>query len=453
VRDGEPHAQTLVFLFSRKFLIVMTSVLVLLNGPKGPPSLASDLAAAGIHVLDVTTDRSKLVREVVRHAPDLVICDDPLPGEALFRATQALAETAPRPVIVFTSDTDADHIVRATESGIHGYVINGYSASRLRPLIHLAQARFKREQALRDELLDVSSRFEERKMVDRAKGILMRARQVSDDDAFLILRTASMHTNQRLGQVSEHIIHSARFAEGVNRAGQLRMLSQRLVKLYLLQLAGVQVEQQQACLKDSVQRIDSNLALLAKSLSKPTFGDLLGQVVTTWKRLKQVLQGEPQAAHMAQIDEMAEALLQEAERLTGSLESAGSVAPLQVLNMAGRQRMLSQRFAKYALLGVLATQDEQGDASAKLRSETGMVESQAAFEQALGYLNDIPLSTPGIRSSLAEAAVGWRHMLAGARDARRPAGKEQLANASESLLDVFEQLSAHYERSMQMLVG
>jgi len=443
----------------------MTSVLVHLNGPKGSPLLVPDLEAAGIQVLGVVIDRSKLVQDVARLAPDLVICDDPLPGEALFKATQAVADTAPRPVIVFTSDSDADNIARATESGIHAYVINGYAAHRLRPLVHLAQARYQKEQALRHELLDVSSRFEERKMVDRAKGILMRARQVSDDDAFQILRTASMHSNQRLGQVSQHIIHSAHFAESVNRAGQLRMLSQRLIKLYLLQLAGVQIHQHQDRLKDSMQRIDGNLALLSKSLSKPTFGDLLGQVVLTWTRLKHALKAEPQADQMTQIDEMAELLLQEAERLTSSLENAGSQAPLHVLNMAGRQRMLSQRFAKYALLGVLGEQGGKGGKSAQSvghaaglgiavqRGEAGMAESSLAFEQSLRYLNDIPLSTPAIRSALDAAAVGWQQMQAGAIDARRAAGQERLATASEGLLDVFEQLSVQYERSMQMLVG
>ena len=276
---------------------------------------------------------------------------------------------------------------------------------------------------------------------------LMRARQLSDDDAFQILRTASMHTNQRLGQVSQHIIHSARFAELVNRAGQLRMLSQRLVKLSLLQLAGVHVAKQQERLKDSMQRIDGNLALLGKNISTSTFGDLLGQVLLTWTRLKQALLAAPRAGQMAQIDELAELLLLEAERLTGNLENAGSVAPLHVLNRAGRQRMLSQRFAKYALLGVLC------DSAALARSEVGMAESRAEFEQALRYLNDIPLSTSDIRAALDAAAVGWQQMLAGATDVRHPAGQEIVASASETLLDVFDQLSGYYERSMQMLVG
>lgn len=431
----------------------MTSALVVLNGPTGSHPLASDLEAVGIEVLGTINERSKLVQEVLRQAPDLVICYDPLPGEELFKALQIIGDTSPRPVIVFTSDGDADNITRATEVGVHAYVVNGYGQQRLRPLIHLARARFSREQALRAELLDVSSRFEERKMVDRAKGILMRARQVSDDDAFRMLRTASMQSNQRLGQVSQHIIHSARFAEDVNRSGQLRMLSQRLVKLALLQLAGVQVAQVKERLKESVLRIDANLAALGKNLSQPTFGDLLGQVARTWAQLKQALQGEPQAGHMTQMDELAEQLLQEAERLTSSLESAGAMPPLQVLNLAGRQRMLSQRFAKYALLEVV------GSKAAMQRNEAGMAESRAAFEAALRYLNEIPLTSKDIRAALDAAAVCWAQMLAGAAGISQSAGldrmdrMERLAVASEDLLDVFEQLSVHYERSMQMLVG
>lgn len=438
----------------------MTSALLHVNGWTGAHPLTADLEAAGIAVLAMVEDRNKLVQEVVRHAPDLVICDDPMPGEALFRATLAIAQTAPCPVVVFTSDADADTIARAIESGIHAYVVNGYGAARLRSLVHLAQARFRHEQAQRDAMQAISTRFEERKMVDRAKGILMRARQLSDDDAFQILRTASMHTNQRLGQVSQHIIQSAHFAEAVNRSGQLRMLSQRLVKLYWLQAAGVRAAQCGAQLQESVQRIDANLAHLGKTLSQPTYGDLLAQVVQTWALLKPVLRGTPpmgQPGSIAlaggQADELAELLLQGAERLTASLESAGLTAPLKVLNMAGRQRMLSQRFAKYAVLAVL------GDGPLALRSEEGMATSRVAFEQALTYLNSLPLSTPEIRSALEAAGIGWLQMLAAVKDARRVSGPQQrerlegLALASESLLDVFEQLSAHYERSMQVLAG
>jgi AmiR/NasT family two-component response regulator len=205
----------------------MTSALIHVHGAKGVLPLVADLEAAGIQVLGIAGDRNKLVQDVVRHAPDLVICDEVHPGDALFKATLAIAEMAPCAVIVFTNDADAGLMVRAIESGVHAYVVNGYGAHRLRSLVHLAQARFRHEAAQRHALQELATRFDERKLVDRAKGILMRTQQVSDDDAFQFLRNTSMHTNQRLGQVSQHIIHSARFAEDVNRCGQLRMLSQR----------------------------------------------------------------------------------------------------------------------------------------------------------------------------------------------------------------------------------
>jgi AmiR/NasT family two-component response regulator len=426
--------------------VFMTSALVHLN--VSPSStLAFDLESAGIHVICVTVERQHFVRDVVQHAPDLVVVEDALPDDSLFKATQSIAEISPRPVVVFTNDSDAEHIVRSVQSGIHAYVVNSYAPQRLRYLAQMALARFRHEQALRNDLRDVTSRFEERKMVDRAKGILMRARQVSDDDAFQILRTASMHSHQRLGQVSQQIIQSARFAESVNRAGQLRMLSQQMIKLVLLQLAGVQALAQQQRLKEATLRIDATLVHLGKTLSKPTYGDLQAQVVLAWARLKAALQATPRADQMTYVDELAERLLQEAERLTASLESAGAVSPLQVLNVAGRQRMLSQRFAKYALLQVL------GGADVKPRCESGMGEARASFEQSLTYLNSIPLSTPEIRNALEAAGKGWLLLLAGAADAHQPGGQERVALASEELLELFEQLSGHYERSMQMLVG
>lgn len=428
------------------------SVVLLCDGPARQP-LVNDLEAAGAQVLAMVEACSQLVQSVVRHAPSLVVVQATPADEALFKATQTLAEVSPLPVLVFTNDGDAAHIVQATESGVHAYVVGGYGAQRLRPLMQLAQARFKREQALLEELRDVSTRFEERKAVERAKGILMSARQVSDDGAFEILRTASMHSNQRLGQVAQHIIQSAHFAEGVNRAGQLRMLSQRLVKHWLLRLAGVQAAKHLALQTDSAQRIDANLALLGKNLSQPTFGDLLAQVVATWKALKKALKAEPALDQLAPINALAERLLQDAERLTASLESAGSVAPLRMLNMAGRQRMHSQRFAKAALLGVLEPGEPQ------LQHQADMEAARQAFEQGLAYLNGLPLSTPEIRRTLESAAQGWLQVVTGADHVRRPAGRDRLlrleglASASESLLDDFEQLSAQYERSMQMLMG
>ncbi|MDZ7921342.1 ANTAR domain-containing protein [Rhodoferax sp.] len=154
--------------------------------------------------------------------------------------------------------------------------------------------------------------------MDRAKGILMRAQRLSDDDAFSALRSAAMRSKQRLGQLSQHIIQSANLAEAVNRSGQLRMLSQRVVKLHLLQAAGcASGAAHRACSTSRWQRVEANLAFLRKSVSQPTYGDLLEQVAHTWEQLKA---GLGAGLMWPRMEQQAEALLSGAERLTSSLE-------------------------------------------------------------------------------------------------------------------------------------
>lgn len=416
----------------------------------------ADLQALGLDVLDTVVQCSKLVHSVQYHAPDVVVCHVAQVDEVFFSAVALLQNTAPRPFLVFTQTEDAQTTARAVACGIHAYVVNGYAPQRLKGLITLAQARCQHDQALKDTVLDLTRRLEERKAVDRAKGILMHARQMSDDDAYRMLRTASMHSNQPLGRVSQQVIESAHFADAVNRAGQLRMLSQRLVKLYVLQLSEPATVVHKSGLKASVKRVDETLSLLEKNMSSR--GSVLGEssalnsltpalqaLLATWLPLKKALQGTPKLARVASIDALAEQLLQDAERLTLGFEQAGAVAPLRVLNLAGRQRMLSQRFAKQALLAALHPESSQPPRM--------LADTRTAFEQALCNLNALPLTTPPIRTALAGAAVVWQALLAGAVHVNQPAGRTGLAQASESLLDVFEALSGHYEHSMQMLMG
>jgi hypothetical protein len=153
---------------------------------------------------------------------------------------------------------------------------------------------------------------------------------------------------------------------------------------------------------------------------------------------------------VAQLDDLAEQLLQEAERLTASLENAGAVSPLKMLNLAGRQRMLSQRFAKNALLEAL------GDSVSRPHHAVRRAEAQAAFEQGLQYLNALPLSSQAIRAALKAAGLCWASMLAATAPTSGTADRAHLAHlaeASEELLGIFESLSAHYESSLQMLIG
>ena len=103
----------------------MTSVLVLRDGLPGLHPLIQDLGDAGFTVLAEVDDRSKLVQATVRHAPDVVVGEARQPNDALFKATQALADVAPCPVLLFTSDADPAHTARAVADGVHAWVVIG----------------------------------------------------------------------------------------------------------------------------------------------------------------------------------------------------------------------------------------------------------------------------------------------------------------------------------------
>lgn len=434
----------------RKYLV--SRVIVVAPLAPDAPSLVADLAAAGLPVCE-RCERADMVRAVVRHAPDVVVCWEPQPGADFFEAVRLLHATAPTAMVVFTGDVQAESMQAALESGVHAWVVHGYSPVRLRPLVQLALARFQREKQLRDELAELNRRLEERKLVDRAKGILMTARNVSEDEAFRLLRTASMQAKQRMGQVSQQVIDAAHYGEAVNRAGRLRMLSQRVVKLYALASAGVEVQGSRALLAESVAQIEEIFTVLGRMLSRPTFGDLLDAAQAAWLALQDCLReglaGRAAAgglSTLSALDDAAEQLLAQADRLTAVLEGAGLAPSLHVINTAGRQRMLAQRLAKFALLTAAVPLGVPPFAPQ-------VAATAEAFERGLQYLREIPLSTPSIRQSLVAADAAWQRMLEGARSARDAEGRLVVANASEELLGLFDALTGEYERSMQVLIG
>lgn len=425
----------------------MTSVLLI--APPDAPDIAADLEALGIAIAGRSETRN-LLRDALHAGVDLIVAWDAYPATGLLAALDTLQQHAALPVLLFTSDSDADTLAAALSAGVHAYVVNGYAPARLRGLLQLARARHEREALSRREHAALAERFEERKLVDRAKGILMRARQVDEDAAFRTLRAASMQEQQRVGQVARRIIDAARDAEAVNRAGQLRMLSQRLVKLYALACvdcdpgsdAGVAAAAELAA---GVRQVTDNFERLGQTLSRPTFGDLLDAALQAWNSLQAGLRRVPERVRLGEVDGAAERLLESAERLTHALEVASPLAALEVVNRAGRQRMLSQRLAKQALLAAL------GEETLAAQAATDAVQTIASFEATLRHLSAAPLGSPELRAGLDRAADEWQHMLAGVRTAADADGRRALAQASDALLARFEALTAEYGRIAQQL--
>jgi AmiR/NasT family two-component response regulator len=424
----------------------MAQALILADLGTTRATLEADLKRVGVHILGAT-NCEQLVRDTIRLSPDLVVVSQAAPGPELFSAAALLQSLHPVAIAVFTEDVQVEMIERALSSGIHSWIVRGYSAERLRSVLQLTQVRFRHERRQREALADLSTRLEERKLVDRAKGILMSTKGMAEDEAFRTLRDAAMQGKQRLGQVAQRLIDAARSAEAVNRAGQLRMLSQRLVKLCVLADLGIEPESVEALRRASIDRMEQNLSILAELLSEATFGELLDASLASWRPFQSALARGTQPLSVREIDAAAERLLETAEQLTGALEAASPVAKMQVVNLAGRQRMLAQRVAKIALLDGLARDVDQEALSAQMRIATG------AFEDAMATLRQSPLTTSKVHVTLRAAQDTWETLRRSAQLAHLPENRFRIAQASEELLELFDDLTDSYEHSLKVLVG
>jgi AmiR/NasT family two-component response regulator len=422
----------------------LTSVLLLSTPDPGAPALADDFVAAGFDVCG-SGECAHLVRETLRTAPDVLVCWAPRPTTELLQSLTTLQAQQAVPVVVFTQDAGVEMLRAALDAGVHAWVVQGYSRERLRPVVHLAQAREQHERQLRTQLAELGDKLEERRWVDRAKGILMRAQHVSEEQAFQWLRSASMQGKQRVGQLSRQVIAAARMAEAINRAGQQRMLSQRLVKLHALACSRTDAAAVALLVNESVQRVEDNLAALAQDLSEPTYGDLVVAAQAGWKNLRALLDGVPKASGLAALDAAAETVLAQANALVLALESSGLAPQVHVVNLAGRQRMLSQRMAKLALLQGVAL---DAGVAQRLQAETA-----AEFEDGQSALSEAPLSSPEIRTIIDRGERAWQELRAAVASAPVPAGRMKIAAASEELLEIFERLTAAYQHSVQVLLA
>ena len=175
---------------------------------------ASALTAAlsemgGVAVACTLESPLALPASIQEHAPDVVLIHTDSPSRDVLEQLAAVSSSAPRPVVMFTGDGDELTIRAALRAGVSAYIVDGLSAERLEPIMRVAIERFEAEQALRAELEDTKLRLAERKVVERAKGILMKHRQMSEDEAFAALRTLAMQRGIRLGEAARQVIDVA----------------------------------------------------------------------------------------------------------------------------------------------------------------------------------------------------------------------------------------------------
>ncbi len=164
------------------------------------------LQAAGYELISSVPIDGKLPARVARLTPDLILIQTTSPSRMLLDGLREVQESSPCPVVLFTGDDDTTVIQRAIGAGVSAYVVDEIHAERLRPIVEAARARFQRYRQLESELDRTRTQLEDRKRIERAKGIVMQQKGISEEDAYHLLRKAAMERNKRLSEIAEGII-------------------------------------------------------------------------------------------------------------------------------------------------------------------------------------------------------------------------------------------------------
>jgi response regulator NasT len=173
-------------------------------------SLGSQLAALGHQVVAEATRGDVAVELAAQHKPDLAIMDIKMPVMDGIEAAERITQVRPIPIILLTAYSEAQLVERAARANISAYLMKPVAEDDLLPAITLALTRFREFESLRQEVADLREALEARKVVEKAKGILMRRLDLSEEDAFKRLQKQSQDTNRRLSEVAEAIVMADR---------------------------------------------------------------------------------------------------------------------------------------------------------------------------------------------------------------------------------------------------
>lgn len=168
------------------------------------------LERLGYEVVAEVSNPRKLYDAVNQYAPDTIIVDTESPSRDTLEHLCIVTENCPRPIVMFTQDAKRESIREAVRAGVTAYVVDGLAAARIEPIIEVAIARFEAFQSVQTELTQTRTQLSERKLVERAKGILMKQKKLPEDEAYRLLRKLAMDRSMPLATVAEQVITYAR---------------------------------------------------------------------------------------------------------------------------------------------------------------------------------------------------------------------------------------------------
>lgn len=171
--------------------------------------LEDGLRAAGMESVTIIAERANLLRRLVALDPDVVIMDLGDPSRDVMEQMFQVSRVVARPVAMFVDRSDTSMIEAAIDAGVSAYVVDGLRKERVKPILDMAISRFRAFSRMARELEEARSELANRKVIERAKGILMRMRGIPEGEAYALLRSTAMNQNRKISEVAQSLVTAA----------------------------------------------------------------------------------------------------------------------------------------------------------------------------------------------------------------------------------------------------
>jgi response regulator NasT len=167
------------------------------------------LREAGYDNVTIIDDMNSLARRITEINPDVIVIDLENPNRDMLESIFQISRAVKRPIAMFVDKSDEASIEAAVEAGVSAYIVDGLKQERVRPILKMAISRFNAFSRLNRELEETRGELENRKLIDRAKGLLMRSRGLSEDEAYALMRRTAMNQNRKIVEIAQSLITAA----------------------------------------------------------------------------------------------------------------------------------------------------------------------------------------------------------------------------------------------------
>ncbi|MBN9597647.1 MAG: ANTAR domain-containing protein [Afipia sp.] len=171
--------------------------------------LKEGLRDAGFTSVELIAEMQNLLARIYRIDPDVILIDLENPSRDVLEQMFQVSRAVRRPIAMFVDQSDAASIQQSVEAGVSAYIVDGLKKERIKPILDLCISRFNAFSKLQDELDRTKSALEDRKILDRAKGLLMKAKGLTEEEAYVLIRSTAMREKKKIGDIAQSIITAA----------------------------------------------------------------------------------------------------------------------------------------------------------------------------------------------------------------------------------------------------